>query len=98
MGLLFLSDERRDFVAMVAEVTERAKNLGLGQSQGLGDSGNRLAALMKRGHVPDRYAQAVDHWLAAADAFDPDNVRMLRLHGVGHAYSSAKKDVSRFSV
>jgi hypothetical protein len=37
LGPLFLSEERRDFVAMIAEVTERVANLGLGQSQGRGD-------------------------------------------------------------
>src|SRR5260370_31949754 len=97
MGLLFLSDERRDFVAMVEEVTERVENLGLSQTQGLDNVGNRLAALMKGRDVADGHAQAVDYRLPAADAFEPANMRMLSLHGVGHANSSKEKNPNRFS-
>jgi hypothetical protein len=95
MGFFFLSDKRRDFFAMVEEVTEGVENLGLSQSQGLGDLGCRFATLMKRGHVPDGHAQAVDHRLAAADAFKPDNVRMLSLHGVSHVNFSEEKDTNQ---
>jgi hypothetical protein len=92
MGLLFQSDERRDFVAMVEEVTERVENLGLRQSQGLGDLGNRFAKLMERRHVSDSDAQAVNHRLAAANAFQPNDMGTLSLHGVNPGKSSEEKD------
>jgi hypothetical protein len=91
MGLLFLGDEREDFVAMIEEVTKRVEDLGLGDAQSLGDIENRFAALMQRDHVTDTHAQSVDHRLAAADAFEPDYVGVLGLHGFGHADSSDKK-------
>src|SRR5262245_55996805 len=91
MGLLFPSDERHDFVAMIAEVTERVENLGLRQSQGFGALGNRLATLMKHRHVSDRDAQAVDHRLAATDAFTANDMGMLCLHGVSHGKSSKRR-------
>jgi hypothetical protein len=98
MGLLFLSDECRNLVVVVEEVTERVVNLSLGESQGLGDVEYGFAALMKRNHVPDRNAQTVDHRLAATDAFEPDNVRVLRLHGFVHVNSSEEKDPSGLST
>jgi len=88
MGLLFLGDEREDFVAMIEEVAKRVEDLSLGYAQGLGDIENRFAALMQRDHVTNGYAQPVDHRLAATDAFQPDNVGVLSLHGFGHADSS----------
>jgi hypothetical protein len=91
MGLLFPGDEREDFVAMIEEVTERVEDLSLGDAQGLGDIEDRFAALMQRDHVTDCHAQPVDHRLAAADAFQTDNVGVLGLHGFGHADCSDKK-------
>jgi len=91
MGLLFPGDQREDFVAMIEEVAERVEDLSLGDAQDLGDIENRFAALMQRDHVTDGHAQPIDHRLAAADAFQPDNVGVLGLHDFGHADFSDKK-------
>src|SRR5437879_3020532 len=91
MGLLFLSDERQDLVAMVEEVAKRVEDLSLAYAQGLGDIENRFTALMQRDHMTNGYAQPIDHRLAAADALQPDNVGVLGLHGFGHADFSDEK-------
>jgi len=93
MGLLFLGDEREDFVAMIEEVAKRVEDLSFAYAQCLGDVENRFAALTQRDHVTNGHAQPVDHRLAAADAFQPDNVGVVRLHGFGHADSSEKESL-----
>jgi hypothetical protein len=93
MGLLFLSDEREDFVAMVEEVAERVEDLGLGDAQRLGDLQDGFAAPVQRDHVADGHPQPVDYGFAAADAFQPDDVRMLGLDGFGHALASPEMDL-----
>jgi hypothetical protein len=84
MGLFFLGNEREDFIAMVEEITQRVEDLGLGNAQGLGDVEDRFALLMERDHVPDGHAQSINHRLAAADAFQPDDVRVFGLNRFGH--------------
>jgi hypothetical protein len=91
MGLLFPGDEREDFVAMIEEVTERVEDLSLGDAQGLGDLDNRFTALAQSHHVTDGHAQPVDHRLAAAHAFQPDDVGVLGLYRFGHVDCSDKK-------
>jgi hypothetical protein len=51
MGLLFLGDEREDFVPMVGEVAEGVEDLGLGDAQRLGDLQDRFAAPVQRNPV-----------------------------------------------
>jgi hypothetical protein len=87
MGLLFLSDEGQDFVAVVEEVTQRVEDLGLRDAEGFGDFENSFAPLVQRNHVADGHAQAVDQWLAAADAFATNDVWVFGLHRFGHADS-----------
>ena len=85
MGLLFLSDERLNFLAVVEVVAQRVEHLGFGQVQGLGNVRDRFAALVQRGHVANRDAQAVNHRLTATNTLVSDDVRMFRLDDVGHA-------------
>jgi hypothetical protein len=98
MGLFFLGDEREDFVAMIEEVAQGVEDLSLGQAQGLGDLQDRFATPMKRDDVTDGYLQAVDHGLAAADAFQPDDVRMPSFDSFCHALASQQKEVHARSM
>jgi hypothetical protein len=91
MGVLFLGDEREDFVAMIEEVAQRVEHLGLGDAQGLGNLENRFTAPVQRRNVPDRHAQPIDHGLTAADALKADDVRVLSSHGFSHARGSKQK-------
>jgi hypothetical protein len=92
MGLLFLSDEREDFVAMVEEVTQGMEDLGLGDAQRFGNFQDRFTAPVQRDDMADGYPQPIDHGLAAANAFKPDDVRMLGLDSLGHGLASEGKD------
>ena len=94
MGLLFLGDEREDLVAVVEEVAQGVEDLGLGDAQRLGDLQDGFAAAVQRDHVADGHAPPVDHGLAAADAREPDDVRMLGLDDLGHAAASREKDLN----
>lgn len=62
---------------MIKEVAERVKHLGLGNPQCFGDFQNTLAFLMKHDDMPHSNSQAVDNWFAAADTFEPYNMRVL---------------------
>src|SRR6266536_1405187 len=73
VGLPFLSDQREDFVPVVEEIAEGVEDLSLGDPQRLGDLQDRFAAAVQGGDVADGHAQPVDHGLAAADAFEPDD-------------------------
>jgi hypothetical protein len=84
MGLLFLGNEGENFVAMVEEVAERVENLGLGEAQSLRDVGNGLPTLMEGGDMTNCHAQAVNDRLAAADAWEADDMWVLGLHDFGH--------------
>ena len=64
---------------MIEEVAEGVENLGFGDARRLGDLQDRFAAPVERDHVADGHAQAVNHWLAAADAFEPDDVGVFGL-------------------
>jgi hypothetical protein len=97
MGLLFLGDEREDFVAMIEEVAEGVENLGLGNAQGLGDLQDRFAAPVQRGHVAHGHSQPINDGLASANAVGANNVRMLRLEGLGHPILSGVKDTRFFT-
>jgi hypothetical protein len=94
MGLLFLGDERPDLVPMVEKVAQRVENLGLADAQRLGDLQDRFAAPVQGSDVADGHAQAVDQGLAAADAFEADDVRMFGFDGLGHALASEGKDLN----
>jgi hypothetical protein len=98
MGLLFLGDEREDFVAMVEEVAQGVEDLGLGNAEGLGNLQDRFAAPVQRGHVADGHPQAVDDGLAAANAWEADDVRVLGLDGLGLAFASREKDLNPLPV
>jgi hypothetical protein len=98
MCLLFLNDQRRDFVTMVEEVTERVENLGLSQSKCFGDVRNWFAAQMKRGNVANGHPQTVNYWLAATQAFEPDNMRMVSLRRDGHEQASVDRGMFQFPV
>lgn len=78
MGLLFLIDQRLNLIAMVREVAEGMKNLRLGDAESLGDVGNGFATQVKSGDMAHRDAQVVYNRFAAANAFNANNVRMLR--------------------
>lgn len=91
MGLLFLGDQREDFVAVVEEVAQRVEDLGLGDAQRLGDLQGRLAEPVQRDDMADRHPQPVDHGFAAADAFQPNDVRVLSPDGLGYALASGGK-------
>ena len=92
MGLLFLGDEREDFALMIEEVAQGVEDLCLGDAQGLGDLQDRLAATVQRDDVTNRDPQAVDDRLAAADTFQPDDVRMLGLDRLSHRLASEEMD------
>ena len=93
MGLLFLSDERENLLAMIEEIAEGVEDLGLSDAQCLGDLQDRLALPVQRDHVTNAHAQPVDYRLTAADAFESDNVRMLGLDHLGHALASVEKNL-----
>jgi hypothetical protein len=94
MGLLFLGDQREDFIAMVEEVAQGVEDLSLGDAQRLGDLQDGFATPVQRGHVADRHPQAIDHGLAAADAREPNNVRMLGLDSFRHAEFSKERELN----
>jgi hypothetical protein len=98
MGLFFLGDEREDFVAMIEEVAQGVEDLSLGEAQGLGDLQDRFALSVERNDVTDANPQAVDDGLAAADAFQPDDVRMFGLDSFWHAPASPEKGVHARSM
>jgi serine/threonine protein kinase/tetratricopeptide (TPR) repeat protein len=77
---------------------ETVEDLGLGDSQRLGDLQNGFAPPVQRDHVADGHPQPIDHGFAAADAFEPDDVRMLGLDDFGHALASPEKDPHPGSV
>src|ERR1019366_2848186 len=77
MGLLFLSDEGGNLAAMVEEITQAVENLGLGEVQSIRNFENGFALKIKRRHMANRDAQAVDDRLAAANAFTANDVRMI---------------------
>ncbi len=91
MGGFFLGDQGPNFVAMVAVIAERVEHLRVGDAQGLRDVVDGLAALVQRGDVAHRHAQAVDHGLAAAYSFEPDDVRVFGFDGFGHACAFREK-------
>jgi hypothetical protein len=62
MGLLFLSHQRGDLIAAVEKVTQRVEHLGLGQSQGRGDLGNRFPANVKGRSGPRQPSEAFGLW------------------------------------
>jgi hypothetical protein len=70
--------------AMVKEVTKRVVDLSLDQTQVFADFLNRFTALMERGDLPNRHAQAVHDWLPATNAWQPNDVRMICLYRVWH--------------
>src|SRR5436305_14183105 len=88
MGLLFLGDQREDFVAVVEEVAQRVEDLGLGDAQRLGDLHGRLAEPVQRDDMANRHAQAVDDGFAAADAFQQDDVLVFGFDSLGQALAS----------
>src|SRR6516162_5120511 len=89
MGLFFLGDQRQDFITMVEEITQRVENLRLGDAQRLGDIQDRFALPMQRHDVANGHTQAIDYRLAAADAFEANDMRMFGLHSLWHAHSSS---------
>jgi len=98
MGLFFLGNEREDFVAMVAEVTQGVEDLRLGDSQGIRDGGNGFALLMQRDHVAHAHPQSVNHRLAAANACQANNVGVFGLYGFGHPHASQEKIVTPLPI
>jgi hypothetical protein len=91
MGLLFLSDKREDLLAMVEEVAEGVEDLGFGDAQRFGDIQYRFTLSVQCDHVADGHPQTVNHRLAAADAFEPDDMRIRGLDGFGHTVASEGK-------
>jgi hypothetical protein len=98
MGLLFLGDQREDFLPMIEEVAERVEDLGLGDAQRFGNFHNRFAVPMQRNDVADSHAQSIYQRLTAADAFETDDVRMLGLDRLGHELTSREKNVPSSTV
>ena len=70
MDQLFVFDQGQDFIAVIKEVTDRVVDLGFRDVQGLGDVGNRFAALLQCDDMTDCHTQAVnqlerelaEHW------------------------------------
>jgi hypothetical protein len=91
MGLLFLGDERQNFVAMIGKKTQRVKDLGFGNSQVLRDFGNWFTNLVQHGHVADGYSKAINHRLTTAKTFTADNVRVVSFYSFTHFHSSERK-------
>jgi len=77
MGLLFLGNQRHDFIVVIEEVAESMINLSFAQSQSLCDFHDAFAAKVESSHVANGYTQAVHHRLPAADVFQADNMRMI---------------------
>jgi hypothetical protein len=96
MGLFFLGYQRKNILAMVEEVAKGVENLGFGDAQRLGDLQDSLAAPVQCDHMTDGHAQPIDHRLTAAYTLKPDDVRMLSLDHLSHAFASAEKGVSTF--
>jgi hypothetical protein len=65
---------------MIEKIAQSVKDLRLGQPQGLSNIDDYFATLVKRHHMPHGHAQAVDHWLPAADPGYVHNVRMFCLY------------------
>jgi len=97
MGLLFLGDEREDFVAMIEEVAQRMEDLCLGDTQRLGNLQDRFAAPVQRDHVADGNAQPVNDGLTSAYSIEANNMGMLRLDGLGHPFVSGVKGLQLIS-
>jgi hypothetical protein len=84
MGLLFLSDQARDFLAVIEEVAQSVKDLSLREVQGVGNFLDGFALEVKRSHVAHADPQTVDNRFAPTNAFQANNVRMFGFDNACH--------------